>query len=846
MDAAHSSQDSSNKNETPKKTGFDSIVRRYERSTERNRDNTDFELSAWLVAHPEVASPIGPLLKHSFWRSAFVIAQRSNSNQLEFVTFLLNNESQLREGGTDDDAGRIISMLLALKWEHLDSKIVDKLFYLLAGWPKTSSKHWACLQLAQTFGQNYPSASTVLFLVSSTYLLSPHGLGLGLPLLKGCSCAGSANWSIFMDETGKLTIFGFFGSQQKPRVLDAGELSLKRSSDDSKRDNEAKKSPPPPPPVKTFRLPKGKPFAVSCGAVHCLIVSTDRLLYSFGQNTYGQCGVGDDQKHETPTVISGDWGSIISLSAGQYHSGIVLNDGSVYTWGWGMYGQLGLGERRGGTDAWTPTFVPDLPEKMKAISCGRAHSVLLGESGSIYTTGCGLFGQLGTLVDIRKRFTFTKLSLSPPGIEREIRVRTMATKYYHTVAITEDNQVFEWGKNPHDLKMKMFVMKRLRNAQAAKGENGAKIPPHNPDIPKDFLGVFKVKHEIDADIVDVSTGLSHSALLTNKQHIYTWGKSLDHQLGHGNKLERNEPQKVVDENAWIDVQCGGHFTLGVSESGHAHSWGRNDFSQCGVISEKIPQSPRKFIFKAKGDVKKCVHLPDESSYVSKPQVISSILLEIPAKKENVEEKLTPSEVVERIRTADTRCLRVASSILDKYYQDLPSLAAAFVHMLGGNLWSAVNTVKRVIDNRNGVMTDQDIGYMSGVLWEGILGGDGPSTTLLQHALLHLPKPTDEEIQEKLRQIWPSAWSNTETQNGLTGMEKAKMLSKWTPSSSQLTTNVHISGSSISPKTAKVRVWAACGHTEAPSESTHCGECIREWLEIVKGNQGETINNHCTA
>lgn len=64
------------------------------------------------------------------------------------------------------------------------------------------------------------------------------------------------------------------------------------------------------------------------------------------------------------------------------------------------------------------------------------------------------------------------------------RVRLLSTKFYHNIAVTEDNRLFEyvvfypfylsfnnlcfrWGKNPQELKMKMFVMRRLRNAKDA-------------------------------------------------------------------------------------------------------------------------------------------------------------------------------------------------------------------------------------------------------------------------------------------------------------------------------------------------------------------------------------------
>lgn len=36
---------------------------------------------------------------------------------------------------------------------------------------------------------------------------------------------------------------------------------------------------------------------------------------------------------------------MVQLSAGQFHTGFVAEDGSVWMWGWGLYGQLGMGSR---------------------------------------------------------------------------------------------------------------------------------------------------------------------------------------------------------------------------------------------------------------------------------------------------------------------------------------------------------------------------------------------------------------------------------------------------------------------------------------------------------------------
>ena len=45
-------------------------------------------------------------------------------------------------------------------------------------------------------------------------------------------------------------------------------------------------------------------------------------------------------------------------------------------------------------------------EKIVAIACGRVHTVLLSAAGTVYASGGGTYGQLGTKTDPKKRFTF--------------------------------------------------------------------------------------------------------------------------------------------------------------------------------------------------------------------------------------------------------------------------------------------------------------------------------------------------------------------------------------------------------------------------------------------------------
>lgn len=62
-------------------------------------------------------------------------------------------------------------------------------------------------------------------------------------------------------------------------------------------------------------------------------------------------------------------------------------------------------------------------------------------------------------------------------------------------------------------------------------------------------------------IHQLSAGYNHSAFVTTKGELYTWGKGLEMQLGHGDKKDKEIPTLVVLKSPyntikWAHVECG--------------------------------------------------------------------------------------------------------------------------------------------------------------------------------------------------------------------------------------------------------------------------------------------------
>ena len=76
-------------------------------------------------------------------------------------------------------------------------------------------------------------------------------------------------------------------------------------------------------------------------------------------------------------------------------------------------------------------------------------------------------------------------------------------------------------------------------------------------------------------VVDFSCGEEHSAFLSDKGEVYTWGYGNDGQLGHKEKQNLNQPRKLEFEHKVSKVACGGgHTGVITSGNGHLYLFGR--------------------------------------------------------------------------------------------------------------------------------------------------------------------------------------------------------------------------------------------------------------------------------
>ncbi|XP_034779596.2 E3 ubiquitin-protein ligase MYCBP2 isoform X9 [Acipenser ruthenus] len=80
---------------------------------------------------------------------------------------------------------------------------------------------------------------------------------------------------------------------------------------------------------------------VSCGFHHSVVLMENGDVYTFGYGQHGQLGQGDVNSRSSPSLVQALPGPSIHVTAGSNHTAVLLMDGQVFTFGSFSKGQLG-------------------------------------------------------------------------------------------------------------------------------------------------------------------------------------------------------------------------------------------------------------------------------------------------------------------------------------------------------------------------------------------------------------------------------------------------------------------------------------------------------------------------
>jgi len=181
-------------------------------------------------------------------------------------------------------------------------------------------------------------------------------------------------------------------------------------------------------------------------AGHCLAVKTDGTLWAWGNNQFGQLGLGNTTSYSSPKQVGSatDWIEVSSLGTSTAARKNVYH---LYTWGRNNYGQLGNGTT---TDSSTPAEVVPGNGKVYGISSAGYHMAIMRGAGFIYSWGKNVRGALGT-GNTTNYSTPVVLSMTQFGFGPISATDGLGSGYGSSAAVKstglQPGQLWAWGNN---------------------------------------------------------------------------------------------------------------------------------------------------------------------------------------------------------------------------------------------------------------------------------------------------------------------------------------------------------------------------------------------------------------
>jgi alpha-tubulin suppressor-like RCC1 family protein len=278
---------------------------------------------------------------------------------------------------------------------------------------------------------------------------------------------------------------------------------------------------------------------VAAGYYHTVVLKGDGTVWTWGYNGYGQLGFGSWASSSVPVQVIG-LTSVQAVASGAHHSLALRSDGTIWAWGYNGYGQLGDGTTTGRN---APVLVSALTNVI-AIAAGDNHSVALRADGTVWTWGYNGYGQLGD--------GSTSSRSAPTQVTGLPGVIAVAGGGNHTAVVLTGGAMKSWGRNS--------------NGQLGDGTTSQAVNPVSVSV---------------VSSIGVTAGGNASSLAVRSIDgtVWAWGYNGFGQLGDGTNTQRLTAVAVGASTA--AVAAGFYHSLGLRSDGTVWAWGYNGYGQLG-------------------------------------------------------------------------------------------------------------------------------------------------------------------------------------------------------------------------------------------------------------------------
>lgn len=340
---------------------------------------------------------------------------------------------------------------------------------------------------------------------------------------------------------------------------------------------------------------------------HTAFLTKDGEVYTIGYGEKGQLGNDKRDNYLGSAVkvkndVRDDLNNIRDVYTGEEHTIAITKDGKIYAWGSNKNGELRISN----------SYYTSVPRAHKVVedsritnailaSAGNQFSMVLDESGYIYSWGYGENAQLGNGLLLTSKneavvvggedFTLQSdsVTLKQNGDYIEIDVNTELFNMIYDKNVSIESAT---TNNSDIAEVELRYNKILRITPKAVGNTSAIIKQANDEtqriiqitvLPENTETSENITLPIDKTVKPMTvSGNSHTLILKSDGTVYAYGDNRYGQCANDGEYSDKETEvKFPEGTTIISVAAGNYTSVALDSDGKVWVWGYNYYGQLG-------------------------------------------------------------------------------------------------------------------------------------------------------------------------------------------------------------------------------------------------------------------------
>ena len=292
-------------------------------------------------------------------------------------------------------------------------------------------------------------------------------------------------------------------------------------------------------------------------------ITDDGRLFTWGYGAYGVLGVGDTANRKSPQDITQSLSlapgeMVIHVDIGNAHMIAATNMNRLFGWGWNNAGEVGDNTRvqRNTPVEITSNFTFIAGENIADVGAGGSTSYVIGDKGTVYSWGMNNTGALGDGT------TTTRFLVTDQTAHFTLAVDEYLTKIdvrgAHVLALSNLGILYGWGDNGQ--------------GQLFTGDSTDLL------LIEDLSGYFTL--DVGETFIAIGAGSGTSVVSTSLGKVFTSGDNLYGQLGDGTAVDKSSPVNItsgfsLQPGEIVTMLDSYRQTIASTNMGRVFGWGYN-------------------------------------------------------------------------------------------------------------------------------------------------------------------------------------------------------------------------------------------------------------------------------